>query len=1169
MKRTLNIIVLLLCSILVYASSTDKLRLLSLLRQTDFYITSGNYDKAAELREQALSLFKKIGAENDMESFYGLHKISHAYSEKEMHSEAVKTESLLVEIFPLAMPDSTSEYALYLNDLSLYLLRDKNYNLAEKTVKKALSLIDDDNDINFAVVYVRAAEIFNLVSPPKVDLSIDYQKKAVDIYAYTYGKTNNDYLSELSYLAKYYEIAGNYEQACNAYLEIMQTRAADEKENDMQSFLPVLDRIIFCSRKINNLEQVNKYKEIAFAIKAMEQKYHNARYTCAEFPSIKDSIDYLTLSERMGYFREQFGLYEKDEIKTQQIQEEYNLYLATQPDTYGKAYALSIETLRNSLIFNWKDAIRFGTEALQIFDSLSIITDKYVCVLCCVAEAYNELHNPAKAYDYLLRAYELRDDYLSSDNIYYNGIPSDLALYCSKLGNLRDAIKFGTIAVEAKEPYIYSDNSYGYFNSLNNLATYYGAIGRDDIELRILQQLIKRAEEIDPSVLDNPESPFMYNLAGCYLANGDYEKAIETGLRVKELREEWGGKSLICNIDYLLAKAYRRMNKMKEALDYAMHANSIQQEIGGDDNILLSDTFDLLAIIYKDLGQFDEAERMERQAINLAYNNIINNFLDLSSDDRYSYWNKLSNLFNIRYPNYFFQAKDKDASELYNKSALFAKGILLNTDTELTKLIVESGDEKSLAKYQQLLLNRSILSIISADEKQSNEISIDSIRKDTKLLERELIKECKVFGDYTANLRTTWQDVQKGLNSNDIAIEFLSFPLIDSSDSVQNNTLYAAIILRKNDKAPHFHALFDDEELGKIEKSGLYSNGLYNLIWGALDNYLSGIDNVYFSPTGKLYNINIEILPEIVGRNKDKNYYRISSTRLLAQHNNNALHAKGKAIIYGGLKYDTSISSLVTNSKLYKDDKTSYRGDIDSLDLRHGWKYLPGTLLEVNAIKLSLINNEISMQIYTDSLGTEASFKSYNGQPCEIIHIATHGFYYSENDSLKMRRAHLDYMGNQMNRNVRSYVEDYSLTRSGLLMAGCNNILRGKKLPSNIDDGVLFAKEISEMNMKNVELITLSSCDSGLGDVTGEGVFGLQRAFKKAGAQSILMALWKVDDNATRILMTRFYDNYLSKKMSKTESLKEAQRYVRTYQDGIFIDPKYWASFVLLDAIGG
>jgi CHAT domain-containing protein len=485
----------------------------------------------------------------------------------------------------------------------------------------------------------------------------------------------------------------------------------------------------------------------------------------------------------------------------------------------------------------------------------------------------------------------------------------------------------------------------------------------------------------------------------------------------------------------------------------------------------------------------------------------------------------------------------------------------------LTKLIIESGNEKALAKYQRLLSNRSLLSKITNDEKHTKEMSLDSLKKETETLERELIKECKIFGDYTANLRTTWQDVQKALNPNDIAIEFLSFPLIDSSDSVLNKTLYTAITLRKNDKAPHFHVLFDDEELNKIGKNNLYGTALYDLIWGTLDNYLSGIDNVYFSPTGKLYNINIEALPEIVGRNIDKNYYRISSTRLLAQHNYHGRHANGIAIIYGGLKYDASISELISNSRLYKDDKSSYRGDLDSLDLRHGWKFLPGTLLEVNAINSSLIKNEMSTKVYTDTLGTEASFKSYNGQSSEIIHIATHGFYYTESDSIKMRRAHLDYLGNQMNKHARSYVEDYSLTRSGLLMAGCNNILRGEKLPDNIDDGVLFAKEIADINMKNVGLIVLSSCDSGLGDLTKEGVFGLQRAFKKAGAKSILMSLWKVDDNATRILMTQFYENYLSLNMSKNESLKAAQRYLRNYEDGVFKDPKYWAAFVMLDGI--
>ena len=1165
MEVSITILLLFVCNRAVYAQSTDKARLLSLLNQTEFFITAENYDKAAEVCDQAIVLFKKLGANNDLNTISKLHIISHAYSEKKMFNEAAKTESILVEIFPVAIPENIVDYALYLNDLSLYLLEDNNIILAEKNVKKALSLIKNENDVNLAVIYVRAAEIYSKTIPQRIDLSIEYQKKAVDAFSKTYGKTNSTYLDELWYLANYYEKAEDFNNACNSYLEIIHIRADDDNEQNLEIFLPLLDRIIFCSRKINNTEIEKHYKEIAFAIKVQEQGYHKAKYSCVEFPTTKDSLDYLAISKELSSFREQISQSSTNNNR-KQIQNNRNSYIAKQPDTYGKAYSLSIETVRNCLINNWQNAINFGIEALRIYDTLDIITDKYVWVLCCVAEAYHELDNPAKAYDYLLQAYELRDDYLSSDNIYYNGIPSDLALYCSQLGNYRDAIKYGHLAVIAKEPYIYSDNSYGYFNSLNNLATYYGAIGDDNTELEILLHLINRAEEIDPSSLDFPESPFLYNLATSYLANGDYDHAIETGLRVKEVREQYGEKSLISNIYLLLAKIYRRKGDLKEALNYAKHANSIQQEIGGDDNLSLSNTYDFLAMIYKDMRNSEEAERMECLAINLVYNNIINNFIDLSSDDRTSYWNKFSNLFNIWYPNYFYQGKTKDASELYNKCALFAKGILLNTDTELSKLIIESGDDNAFAKYQQLLHNRSILSKIASSDNLQIKVSKDSLRAETDKIERELLKECKVFGDYTMSMRTTWQDVQDALNPNDIAIEFISFPIIDKNDTILSKTVYAAIVLRKKDNAPHFIELFDESELNVIDKNNIYNEKLYNLIWGSLDNYLSGIDNVFFSPTGKLYNINIEVLPEIVGNNNEKKYYRLSSTRLLTNKNQVYQKINEKALVYGGIKYDTSVEELIADSKKYKYDKTDYRGNIDSLDLRYGWKYLPGTLVEVNTIESTLKKVAIPIQIYTDSLGTEAAFKSHNGESSKIIHIATHGFYYAESDSTKIKKANLDYWGNQIDIHSRSYIEDYSLTRSGLLLAGCNNTLNGTKMPNDIDDGILFAKEISDMNLKNIELITLSSCDSGLGDIKGDGVFGLQRAFKKAGAQSILMSLWKVDDNATCLLMSQFYENYLIKKLSKTESLKEAQKYVRTFEDGIFEDPKYWAAFIILDA---
>ena len=109
------------------------------------------------------------------------------------------------------------------------------------------------------------------------------------------------------------------------------------------------------------------------------------------------------------------------------------------------------------------------------------------------------------------------------------------------------------------------------------------------------------------------------------------------------------------------------------------------------------------------------------------------------------------------------------------------------------------------------------------------------------------------------------------------------------------------------------------------------------------------------------------------------------------------------------------------------------------------------------------------------------------------------------------------------------------------------------------------------MNLQSTDLVVLSACQTGQGEVTGEGVFGLQRAFKKAGVGTILMTLWEVNDTATQILMTSFYNHY-AKGINKHKALKMAQAEIR---DKVFVndqgietsgeDPHFWASFILLD----
>ena len=168
---------------------------------------------------------------------------------------------------------------------------------------------------------------------------------------------------------------------------------------------------------------------------------------------------------------------------------------------------------------------------------------------------------------------------------------------------------------------------------------------------------------------------------------------------------------------------------------------------------------------------------------------------------------------------------------------------------------------------------------------------------------------------------------------------------------------------------------------------------------------------------------------------------------------------------------------------------------------------------------------------------------------------------------------------------------DKALTRSGLLLAGANHTLTGDNSLQTTEDGVLTAKEISMLDLRGVDLLVLSACQTGLGKITGDGVFGLQRGFKKAGANAILMSLWKVDDHATRLLMNNFY-KYLMDGVDKHEALRRAQTDLRTMEVEAesrtssrraisirakrnrttvmkrpYTDPYYWAAFILLDGM--
>ncbi|MBI1227545.1 MAG: CHAT domain-containing protein [Bacteroidetes bacterium] len=192
---------------------------------------------------------------------------------------------------------------------------------------------------------------------------------------------------------------------------------------------------------------------------------------------------------------------------------------------------------------------------------------------------------------------------------------------------------------------------------------------------------------------------------------------------------------------------------------------------------------------------------------------------------------------------------------------------------------------------------------------------------------------------------------------------------------------------------------------------------------------------------------------------------------------------------------------------------------------------------------------------------SEAAFKAIGSTAPspKVLHIATHGFFFPD-----VPPTGADERNSVGEKNEPFFkVSEQPMMRSGLIMAGTNYAWEnGRPMRPGMEDGILTAYEISQMNLSNTMLVVLSACEKGLGDIQGnEGVCGLQRAFKIAGAKNIIMPLWQVPDFQTQELMTTFYTKWLLDKMTIQDAFRAAQKEMREkYQN-----PFFWAGFVLLE----
>ena len=413
----------------------------------------------------------------------------------------------------------------------------------------------------------------------------------------------------------------------------------------------------------------------------------------------------------------------------------------------------------------------------------------------------------------------------------------------------------------------------------------------------------------------------------------------------------------------------------------------------------------------------------------------------------------------------------------------------------------------------------------------------------------------------------SWNEIKDALNDDEIAVDFTYSLKMKDWDNITG--YFGAFIVTNDCQKPIFLNLCEIDEFDEyfagttsdaLQISSFYKDSvsIYKKVWGKMEKYIKGKKTIYFSPTGQLNLLNHNALIMADGKpfGDSYNLVRLSSTdKILSldarSSSNQTFHS---AVVYGGIQYDLSVAEMRDAAKVYSHKNSDqFLLATRSEDERGRWNYLPGTKTEAQNIYSLLTSNKVSTKLLQEKEANEESFKALSGKSPQIIHLSTHGFFLDTAEKVK-KNPFMNTVGNY------SEKED-KLIRTGVLMAGANNVWCGREQVSGIEDGILTADEISRLDLKGTKLVVLSACETAKGQIDEiDGVLGLQRGLKKAGVGSILMSLWKVSDAVTSILMTQFYTN-MANGMSLHESLKDAAKKVKEQ----YPDPYYWASFVLLD----
>lgn len=694
-----------------------------------------------------------------------------------------------------------------------------------------------------------------------------------------------------------------------------------------------------------------------------------------------------------------------------------------------------------------------------------------------------------------------------------------------------------------------------YSTTLQNLATLYQFQGK----LTEASALLEKTLEIDQKVFGDNHPQYaiaLKNLGVLYQKQGKLNNAqllLERALQVTENVHGKDHPSYAVTISNLAA-LYQDQGKYKEAERSWQQSVVLRKKLLGEEHPDYARSLYGLANIHFAQGNLDQAGDFFSVVTKQYLKQIRENFPSMSEKEKGAFYLKIKPVFE-GYQDFCIQYFRKTPqapkaaeilSQLYNVQ-LATKAILLNSSAKVRQQILASQDATVVASYKQWLELKETIGryyTLTSEERKGHE-KISVLQERANDLEKSLSRSSSAFKNQFAQQELDAAAIRNALKPGEAAVEIMRVRKKFKEDSVY----YVGLILRPELSSP---ALIIWPDGARLEnrfykyyrntiKFHLVDTLSYNRFWKPLTKELQGVDHVYVSSDGIFNKVNLTSLQNPKNQKwviDDFKLSLVSNTKEIAERTADDHSVTKDVHLYGYIDFNLNMDQTqhhTTHPNLLTRN-FGFSGDIP---------VLPGTNKEVDEIQNILKTASWNVAIHKMADATEESVKKIHNP--KILHVATHGFFMNDVDLL-------DSDDDESGKFLKN-----PLLRSGLLLAGAG-VKEDDKDATVVEDGILTAYEAMNLTLDNTDLIVMSACETGLGEIrNGEGVYGLQRSFLVAGASAVMMSLWQVDDTATQELMVKFYSNWMSGD-HKMDAFRKAQLSMKEkYQS-----PFYWGAFIMV-----